>query len=86
MRVLNWILEQELSGAYNSKKKHQDIARKKKNPPALVGDITGLQSELEAIGKAATKRFARRDILWPRLFFVEFDFPYSDRQPVNKTR
>eukprot|EP00040_Diaphanoeca_grandis_P014433 m.73223 g.73223 ORF g.73223 m.73223 type:complete len:359 (-) comp24538_c0_seq1:33-1109(-) len=41
---------QKLQGLHKSKRKHQVIATKKANPTALVGDLTGLQSELEAIG------------------------------------
>jgi len=48
---------QKLEGLHKSKRKHQMIAKKKANPPALVGDLTELQSELEAIGgrKKASK-------------------------------
>lgn len=46
----------KLTGLRDSKAKHADVAKRRANPPVLVGDVTGLQAELEGIAREAASR------------------------------
>jgi|EP00037_Helgoeca_nana_P034417 hypothetical protein len=49
----------KLNTLHSSKQRHQEIARKKANPPVVVGDVTGLFAELDEIaagGAAKSKK------------------------------
>jgi hypothetical protein len=46
----------KLTGLRDAKAKHADVAKRRANPPVLVGDVTGLQAELEGIARDAAAR------------------------------